>query len=88
MATPQVLHDPAEIFVPTLDILSSEVDEGYVKVDCNQSSSRTAFCGGTLSFHATSAEITDQASRHYTIEELSTLSEAYWNDWSERSAKT
>jgi hypothetical protein len=35
-----------------------------------------------------SAEIADQAGKHYSLDELGALSEAYWNDWSKRNAKT
>ncbi len=87
-AAPQMLHDLTAIFVPPLDILSGEVADGRVEVDCNQSSPQTPHCGGTLTLSAASADVTDQDGKHYSIAELGALSDAYWKDWSERSPQT
>jgi len=85
-ASPEVLLDPSAIFYPHLDILSGESTNGYVQVVCNQPSSKTPHCGGTLTFRATSAMVWDQNRKQYSLAELAALARAYWKDWSERNS--
>jgi hypothetical protein len=86
-AVPEVLRDASAIFEPPLDILNGESSDGYVQVVCNQPSSRMPHCGGTLSFRATSATVSDQNRKPYSLAELTALARAYWDDWSERNSK-
>jgi len=86
-AVPDILRTVAEIFVPPLDILSGDVVAGRLEVACNQSSPKSNYCGGTLSFLTTSAVVTDQNGKSYALADLCDLAEGYWKDWSERSSK-
>lgn len=86
-ATPEVLRVPAAIFYPELDILSGEPSGELVQVVCNQSSTETAHCGGTLTFRAASALVCDQSSKPYSLAELMRLAEAYWKEWGERYSR-
>lgn len=86
-AAPEVLRDVSAIFDPPLDILSGESADGYVQVVCNQPSSGTRHCGGTLSLRASSATVCDQNRKQYSLAELAAIAHAYWEDWSERSSK-
>lgn len=85
-ASPEVLRSASAIFHPHLDILGGDPSDGRVRVTCNQSSSETPHCGGTLTFRATSAMVCDQDLKSYSIADLSTLADAYWKDWSERDS--
>jgi hypothetical protein len=85
-APPETLRSLSAIFYPHLDILSGEPSSGYVRVVCNQSSSETPHCGGTLTFRATSAVVCDQNRKSYSLADLSTLADTYWKDWSERNS--
>ena len=85
-APPEILREVSAIFYPHLDILSGESSDGYVHVVCNQPSSDTPHCGGTLKFRATSAVVCDQSAKQYALVELETLARAYWDDWSKRNS--
>jgi hypothetical protein len=84
---PEVLREVSAIFDPPLDILSGESADGHVQVVCNQPSLQTPHCGGTLSLRATSATVSDQSGKHYSLAELAALARAYWDEWSERNSK-
>jgi hypothetical protein len=86
-SAPQTLHDLSAIFVPSLGILSGKTADGRVEVVCNQPSPQTLHSGGVLSFRAVSADVIDQAGKHYSLAELGALSDAYWKDWSERNSQ-
>jgi transcriptional regulator with XRE-family HTH domain len=86
-ATANVLCTVTEIFVPPLDILSGKVVAGRLEVACNQSSPESHYCGGTLSFRAASAVVSDQNGKHHSLAQLRALAEGYWKDWSQRSSK-
>lgn len=86
-AASEVLRDASAIFEPPLDILSGESADGYVQVVCNQPSSQTRHCGGTLSLRTSSATVWDQNRKQYSLTELAGIARAYWEDWSERSSK-
>lgn len=82
---PETLHGVTQIFTPPLDILSGEVRNERVQAVCNQPSSSTAHCGGTLSFRAASATVSDENGKQYSLKELFELADGYWRDWENRS---
>ena len=83
-AAPQILHDIEDIFNPELDILSGDIAEDRVHVVCNQASPSTPHCGGTLTFRAASAAVTDEKGTPYSLADLAIISRAYWDEWSAR----
>ncbi|HET9959552.1 MAG TPA: hypothetical protein VFQ61_33905 [Polyangiaceae bacterium] len=87
-AAPQVLHDITAIFVPPLGVLSGEARGEGVEVVCNQPSPLTEHCGGTLSFRATAAQVSDQNGNLHSLESLASVADAYWKDWSARTPKS
>lgn len=86
-APSETLRDPPSIFSPPLDILSGEVSDGCVRVVCNQPSALTAHCGGTLTFRAESATVSDEQGRLYSTVDLAALATAYWDEWGQRAQK-
>jgi len=82
---PQVLSDIRTIFKPELDILSSGVAEGQIHVACNQASIECDYCGGELLFTATHAEVSDEAGRSYSLDQLDALCLAYWDEWEKKN---
>ncbi|HKB60911.1 MAG TPA: hypothetical protein VKC56_12795 [Gallionellaceae bacterium] len=86
-SVPAVLRDVNAIFKPELEILEGNVSEGEIKVVCNQPAPGFDYCGGELYFRAASAEVTDEAGKSYTIDELDSLCNAYWEEWASRTAR-
>jgi len=82
---PEVLVDESLIFEPELEILESNVKDGAIQVICNQHSHELDYCGGELSFIAKSAEVTDEAEKVYSLEELDTICKEYWDEWSNKN---
>lgn len=68
-----VLVDMAAIFKPELEILDANLKENEIQVVCNQYSPEFNYRGGELYFCAASAEVTDEAGKVYSIDELAVL---------------
>lgn len=79
------MSEVEEIFNAELEILEGDLDTEKIKVICNQHSAEFDYCGGELYFTATSAEVTDEAGKSYSIEELDVICKEYWDDWANRS---
>lgn len=75
---PQVLRDTTTIFKSELEILEGNFEEKQIKVVCIQHSPEFDYCGGELYFSSTSVEVTDEAGKGYSIEELYALCKSYW----------
>lgn len=84
-ATPAMLHAPAEIFSPPLDILNGKATEGRLVIDCNQPARSAPHCGGTLSVLVASATVVDEGGKDWSISELTALSDAHWAEWRRRN---
>ena len=76
-----VTSDPEKIFKAELEILKGDIENGNIKVVCDQHSSEFDYCGGEIYFSASSAEVTDEAGKSYSIEALGILCKEYWDDW-------
>jgi hypothetical protein len=83
-SAPVMLTKLEQIFEGALEILQGDLKEGEIEVVCNQPSSELDYCGGELRFGCTGAEVTDEAGKAYSIEELDVLCRGYWNDWSKQ----
>ena len=75
------------IFEERFEILSAKEDEGRVSIACNIHDPNSELCGGDLSFHCDSAEVSDEAQRKYSIDELGDICEGYWDDWQSKRQK-
>jgi hypothetical protein len=84
---PRQLHKPEEIFIPRLEVLSGETEGSTVRVVCNQPASRVGWSGGDLRFEVRGARVRDEAGLEWSIENLKSLAEAYWAEWSERGKR-
>ncbi|QUY43518.1 hypothetical protein [Acaryochloris marina] len=78
---PKVLRDAKTIFKSELGILEGNYEEDQIKVACDQHLPEFDYCGGELHFSATSVEVTDEAGKGYSIEELGALCKDYWDEW-------
>jgi hypothetical protein len=86
LKSPPVLLDEAEeIFKAELEILEGDIENEKIKVVCNQHSSEFDYCGGELYLSASSAEVTDEANKSYSIEGLDILCKGYWDDWANKN---
>jgi hypothetical protein len=77
--------DPSCIFEPHLEILEAELENEYIQVVCNQHSQEFDYFGGELYLQVTSAEVTDEAGKSYSIEELDALCKGYWDEWADKN---
>ena len=77
------LRVPEKIFTPRLEVLSGETEGRLIRVVCNHPG-RLSYSGGDLRFPATAAHVRDEAGREWSLEELKSLAEAYWTEFSER----
>jgi len=75
----------SRIFVPELEILSAELESGYIRVACNQPAANLGYCGGNLYFKTSSLEVRDENERSYSFDELSLLCTEYWKEWSRKN---
>ena len=82
-----VMTDHEVIFAPVLDILDAEVVDGSVQITCNQARPEFPYCGGELRLRAEWAEIFDEESTRYSLEDLRRLAAAYWDEWSKSHGK-
>lgn len=73
-----------DIFQAELDILSTDIDEGIVKVFCNQSDPDFEYCGGILYLKCEDIKIFDQEKRELTIDFLDKICKEYWDEFSNR----
>jgi hypothetical protein len=82
---PRQLHNFDEIFTPRLEVLSGEVDGSLIRVVCNQPSARLGYSGGDLRFSAQAAIVRDEAGAECSIDQLKSIAESYWCEFSERT---
>ncbi len=78
----EIITDEELIFKPELIILSSEVKNNLISVACSQNSHEFEYCGGDLILKAKYATVKDESGKVYSLQELNTLSNEYWDEWS------
>jgi hypothetical protein len=78
------MHSLDEIFTPRLQVLSGELEGALVRIVCNQPVARLGYSGGDLRFNARGAIVRDEAGSEWSIDQLKSLAEAYWNEWERR----
>ena len=74
-----VLSTLDRVFLPELEILSTDVVGSAVEVTCNQHDLSHAYSGGVLSFVCAGAVVRDQNQQELTLEQLDALCQQYWN---------
>jgi hypothetical protein len=70
-----------DIFQAELDILSAEIEQGFVKVSCNQRDPVFNYCGGILYISCKDIRIYDQNRIGLTIERLNQICNEYWDEF-------
>ena len=73
----QKLNEPKDIFKAKLEILSSEIRDYKVIVECNQPDLNFDYCGGNLIIDCRKIEIYDQANNQITIDKLEKIFKDY-----------
>jgi hypothetical protein len=76
------LTEIRDIFKAKLDILSAEIHENFVIVDCNQHDTAFNYCGGNLTISCETIKIYDQNKNELTIDEFDIICKSYWNEMS------
>ncbi len=74
----EIWKSPNEIFKTELEILSAEVENGKVKIICNQDDSDFNFKGGVLLLDCKSIELFDQEWNKLEYLELKEVVNQYW----------
>jgi hypothetical protein len=82
---PQVLNNPAEIFLPELEILEGNIKGHEVEVVCNQTDPAFSYCGGELLFSAVGVQVKDQGGSVCSIDDLREICKNYWAAFSNKS---
>ena len=72
-----------EAFQLELGILWAEVVGGAISIGCDQCVGDMS-AGGNLFIEAQAAEVSDEAGTFYSLEELVTLANGYWNEFARR----
>jgi hypothetical protein len=77
-----VLHDDNEILQPKLIVFEASIKENEIEVACSQDNSDYDYLGGKLYFVAEHMIVSDEADKSYTIDQLITLNDDYWDPYS------
>jgi len=82
------IEDLAKIACLDLEILRTEAKGHTVRVACSVFGAQPAYTGGVLQFGASRYSVFDESRREWTLEELRSLSDGYWSDWSATKKRT
>ena len=86
---PQILFTSiVDIFQATLEILSAEIENEFVKITCNQHNLDFDYCGGTLLVKCENVKVFDEKNNKLTIDELDKVCNEYWNEVKEQTEKS
>ncbi len=77
-----LLTDLDRIFKASLEILSADIENNFVKITCNQHNTDFDYCGGTLLLNCRTIKIFDQGNRQLTIDQFYKIGEGYRDDFS------
>ena len=77
-----LLTDIDDIFKASLEILSADIENDFIKITCNQHNTDFDYCGGTLLLNCKTIKIFDQEKRQLTIDKFGEINKAYWKDFS------
>ena len=82
---PSTIRNPLLVFSGEVEILSGEFNNDFIEVQIQQSSNEYDYSGGILYFKADSVLVTDEGGKAHDIRGLSQISNAYWNEWSNKN---
>ncbi|HLV24279.1 MAG TPA: hypothetical protein VKY36_05825 [Moheibacter sp.] len=74
-------NDIHEIFSAEIQIFSSEIINGIVNVNCWQINDLKGYCGNNLKIVSENIQLYDEEMNNITIEDLSIISDNYWNNF-------
>ena len=77
-----LLTDIDDIFKASLEILSADIENDFIKITCNQHNTDFDYCGGTLLLNCKIIKIFDQDKRELSMDEFGEINKAYWKDFS------
>jgi hypothetical protein len=83
-----LLTDFDDIFKASLEILSADIENGFVKITCSQHNTDFDYCGGTLLLNCKTIRIFDQDKRQLTIDEFGEICKGYWDDFSNKTEQS
>ena len=78
---PTVIQEFRSIFKPELQILEAKPRDRQIEVICNQAATDFDYSGGELCCGAASIDVSDEAGKNYSVDELSKLCKEYWDNW-------
>ncbi len=81
------LTDLNDIFKAGLEILSADIKEDKVLVECNQHDTNFNYCGGNLTISCMTIKISDQKRNELTIDELNDICKSYWTEMNKELEK-
>lgn len=75
----ELIIKPEKIFQAELEILSAHIKDDVVEVICNQYEKTFDYCGGVLRISANRIEVCDEKMNTISLNELSSISDKYWD---------
>jgi hypothetical protein len=84
----QKLIELSDIFKAKLQLLSAEIKEEKVVIECNQHDLKFNYCGGYLTIACHAIKVFDQDKNELTIDQLDGLCKSYWADMSREIEKS
>jgi hypothetical protein len=78
----QIITVFEQIFIPELEILGGEVEDGHISLNCLGEANEYR----ELFFSAEGVTVTDQAGKEYSFADLACLCREYW-EWQNRTSK-
>ena len=76
----QTLTEISEIFKPELEILTADSIDNKVVIAFSLYDTNFDYCGGILTISCSSIKILDQKEKEMTIDELTEISNKYWDE--------
>lgn len=82
-----IFTEISDIFNVNLMLLDAEIENGYVKIDCNENSQRFFWWGGTLHISCESVSIFNELKEPLTIDQLDEINKGYWDEVSKTTER-
>ena len=76
----QTLTELSDIFESELELLSANIKEGKVVIDCCQQDIKFDYCGGNLTISCEKIKVYDQNINELTVEQLDIICNTYWDN--------
>lgn len=76
----QTLTELSDIFESELELLSANIIEGKVVIDCCQKDILFDYCGGNLTISCEKIKVFDQNKSQLTVDQLDIICNTYWDN--------